>query len=48
MTVTPEQITENIATLALSGIDITGDKLFDMSVLAEVYAENPDLKTVAL
>jgi len=48
MTVTPDQITENIATLALSGIDITGDKLFDMSVLNEVYAENPDLKTVAL
>lgn len=47
LTVTPEQITENISTLALSGIDITADKLFDMSVLTEVYAENPDLKTVA-
>ena len=28
-----------------AGIDITQDKLFDMSVLAEVYDENPDLKT---
>jgi ABC-type nitrate/sulfonate/bicarbonate transport system substrate-binding protein len=44
MTVTQDQIDENIATLALSGIDIEGSKLFDLSVLAEVYDENPDLK----
>ncbi len=31
--------------LALAGIDITQDKLFDMSVIGEVYDENPDLKT---
>ncbi len=33
-------------TLAIGGIDITADKLFDMSVLDEVYQENPDLKTI--
>jgi hypothetical protein len=44
MTVTQAEIEANVATLALSGIDIEADKLFDMSVLAEVYDENPDLK----
>ncbi len=44
-TITDELITENIDTLELAGIDITKDKLFDMSVIAEVYDENPKLKT---
>ncbi len=44
-TITDELLGENIDTLALAGIDITQDKLFDMSVIAEVYDENPDLKT---
>ena len=44
-TITDKLIDENIATLALAGIDITQDKLFDMSVIKEVYEENPDLKT---
>ena len=44
-TITPELIDENISTLALANITITKDKLFDMSVLEEVYSENPDLKT---
>ena len=26
-----------------SGVDITADELFDLSLLDEVYAENPDL-----
>jgi ABC-type nitrate/sulfonate/bicarbonate transport system substrate-binding protein len=43
-TITDEQIEETIATLALGGLTITKDKLFDMSVLKEVYDENPDLK----
>jgi ABC-type nitrate/sulfonate/bicarbonate transport system substrate-binding protein len=43
-TITPTLIDENISTLALAGIKITKDKLFDMSVLAEVYAEHPELK----
>jgi ABC-type nitrate/sulfonate/bicarbonate transport system substrate-binding protein len=44
-TITDALIDENISTLALAGITITKEKLFDMTVLAEVYSENPDLKT---
>ncbi len=44
-TITPTLIDENISTLALAGITITKDKLFDMSVLEEVYADHPELKT---
>lgn len=33
----------NIATLATAGFTITADQLFDMSLLAEVYEENPEL-----
>ena len=44
-TISDELLSENIDTLALAEINITQDKLFDMSVLAEVYDENPDLKT---
>jgi ABC-type nitrate/sulfonate/bicarbonate transport system substrate-binding protein len=43
-TISQTLIDENIAALAKAGIDISADELFDMSVLAEVYAENPDLK----
>lgn len=35
---------ENVESLQLSGIDITKDELFDMSLLDEVYEENPELK----
>ena len=42
-TISDELLQENIDTLALAGIDITQDKLFDMSVIAEVYDENPEL-----
>ncbi len=45
MTMTGEMIEENIKTLALGGLTITADKLFDLSVLAEVYKESPELKT---
>ena len=44
MTITPELEEQCIATLALGGTEITSDQLFDMSLLAEVYEENPDLK----
>jgi ABC-type nitrate/sulfonate/bicarbonate transport system substrate-binding protein len=44
-TITDALIDENISTLALANIKITKDKLFDMSVLEEVYSENADLKT---
>jgi ABC-type nitrate/sulfonate/bicarbonate transport system substrate-binding protein len=43
-TITPALIKENIDTLALAGITITADKLFDTSVIDEVYKENPALK----
>ncbi|WP_411157522.1 ABC transporter substrate-binding protein [Nocardia otitidiscaviarum] len=43
-TMTDDLIERNIAALGKSGIDIEADRLFDMSVLAEVYAERPDLK----
>ena len=38
-------MTETIDTLALAGIEITAEELFDISLLDEVYEENPDLKT---
>ncbi|MCU1466433.1 MAG: transporter substrate-binding protein [Actinomycetia bacterium] len=44
-TITDALIDENISTLALANITITKDKLFDMSVLQEVYSEHPELKT---
>lgn len=44
-TLTPLLLEEQISTLAKAGIEITAEQLFDMSVLEEMYAENPDLKT---
>ena len=43
-TITDELIDETIKTLALGGVSITKDKLFDLSVLTELYTENPSLK----
>ena len=43
-TITDQLLDENISTLGIAGIKITKDKLFDMSVIKEVYDENPDLK----
>ncbi len=43
-TVTDALVAENISTLALAGLTLTADKLFDLSILKEVYAENPSLK----
>lgn len=34
---------ETIATLAAAGLELTAEDLFDMSILAEVYEENPEL-----
>lgn len=44
MTITPELEEKTLATLALGGTEITTEQLFDMSLLAEVYEENPELK----
>jgi len=43
-TMTDELVAENIKSLAAMGYTITADKLFDLSLLEEVYKENPDLK----
>jgi ABC-type nitrate/sulfonate/bicarbonate transport system substrate-binding protein len=45
LTMSQDLIDENITSLAAMGYSITADKLFDMSLLEEVYKENPDLKT---
>lgn len=42
-TVTDALLAENIATLKFAGVDLTADKLFDLSVLGDVYKENPSL-----
>jgi ABC-type nitrate/sulfonate/bicarbonate transport system substrate-binding protein len=41
---TDAMIKENIDSLAKAGFTITADKLFDTTLLKEVYAENPDLR----
>jgi ABC-type nitrate/sulfonate/bicarbonate transport system substrate-binding protein len=42
-TVTDALIEQNIKTLAIGGTDITASELFDLSLLEEIYKENPDL-----
>lgn len=37
---------QTVKTLELSGVDTTAADLFDMSLLGEVYAENPELKAL--
>ncbi|PXW27970.1 UNVERIFIED_CONTAM: ABC-type nitrate/sulfonate/bicarbonate transport system substrate-binding protein [Williamsia faeni] len=44
LTMTDALIDLNIEALAKAGYDITADQIFDMSLIEEVYAENPDLK----
>jgi hypothetical protein len=46
-TMTDKLIEETISTLGVAGIKMTKEKLFDFSVLDEVYSENPDLKAIA-
>ncbi len=45
LTMSEELIAENIKSLAAMGYTITADKLFDLSLINEVYKENPSLKT---
>ncbi|WP_022881147.1 ABC transporter substrate-binding protein [Gryllotalpicola ginsengisoli] len=42
-TLTQDLIDENIKSLAAMGVTTTADKLFDTSIIDEVYKENPDL-----
>lgn len=43
-TISDAMIAQNLATLKASGFVITAEQLFDMSLLAEVYKEHPELK----
>ncbi|GAA4770325.1 ABC transporter substrate-binding protein [Microbacterium gilvum] len=42
-TISEDLQAETIASLEGAGISVTADQLFDLSLLAEVYEENPDL-----
>jgi len=44
LTITPQQVEQNIATLALGGTKLTGSQLFDLSLIDEIYSEHPELK----
>lgn len=42
-TISDDLIEQNLATLAAAGYEITADQLFDLTLLAEVYDEHPEL-----
>ncbi|MEO3782042.1 ABC transporter substrate-binding protein [Actinocorallia sp. B10E7] len=42
-TITPELVAKNIETLKFAGLEVTAEQLFDLSVLEEVYKEDPSL-----
>ena len=42
-TVTPALIEANLKTLAIGGISLTQDKLFDLSILEGIYKDDPSL-----
>jgi ABC-type nitrate/sulfonate/bicarbonate transport system substrate-binding protein len=42
-TVTAALIEANLKTLAIGGLKLTADKLFDLSLLADIYKEHPEL-----
>ncbi|MFC0041747.1 ABC transporter substrate-binding protein [Actinomadura rayongensis] len=42
-TMSPQLVAANIATLKFAGVDITADKLFDLSIIQEIYKEDPSL-----
>ncbi|MBO0730151.1 MAG: ABC transporter substrate-binding protein [Acidimicrobiaceae bacterium] len=44
-TITPQSIANSVHTLGLGGIKISASRLFDMSVIDEIYQETPALKT---
>ena len=43
-TISDSLIEENLSILKLAGYDLAAEDVFDMSLLAEVYEENPELK----
>ena len=38
---TPAQIEANLKTLAMGGISLAQDKLFDLSIIEGIYQEDP-------
>ena len=44
-TISDDLVSANMDSLAASGLDLEADDVFDLSLLDEVYAENPDLKS---
>ena len=42
-TITEEMQQATVDSLAGAGIEVTADQIFDLSLLEEVYAENPEL-----
>jgi ABC-type nitrate/sulfonate/bicarbonate transport system substrate-binding protein len=42
-TITPTLIEENLKTLAQGGLELTSSQLFDLSLIEEIYKENPSL-----
>ncbi len=44
LTMTDALIAENIEALAKAGYTVKAADIFDMSLISEVYQENPDLK----
>jgi ABC-type nitrate/sulfonate/bicarbonate transport system substrate-binding protein len=44
LTVTDELVDETVESMALAGVETSGEDLFDLSILDEVYEENPDLR----
>ncbi len=45
-TITPELLTQNIETLKFAGLEVTAEQLFDLSLLEEVYKEDPSLAKI--
>ena len=45
MTISDAAVAANLKSLSSIGITVTAEQLFDLSLLNEVYAENPNLKT---
>lgn len=43
-TISDSLIEENLSILKLAGYDLAAEEIFDLSLLAEVYEENPELK----
>ena len=43
-TISDDLVQANLESLKQSDLDLSADDIFDLSLLDEVYAENPDLK----